>query len=46
VAVNAAFLAADTGRPIGMDHLLQSALIECANLEKSVAPTEIAGWVP
>ncbi len=46
VAVNAAFLAADTGRPIAMDHLLQSALIECANLEKSVSPTEIAGWAP
>lgn len=46
IAVNAAFLAADTGQAIGMDHLLQSALIECANLEKSVSPTEIAGWVP
>lgn len=46
VAVNAAFLAADAGQAIGMEHLLQSALIECANLEKSVSPTEIAGWVP
>jgi SpoVK/Ycf46/Vps4 family AAA+-type ATPase len=45
VALNAAFLAAEASRPIGMDHLLRSAMIECANIEKAVTPTEIAGWV-
>ncbi len=44
VALNAAFLAAEVSEPIGMDHLLKSAIIECANLEKPVTPTEIAGW--
>ena len=45
VAVNAAFLAAEDARPIGMDHMLAAAMIECANLEKPVTPTEVAGWV-
>ncbi len=44
VAVNAAFLAADAARPIDMSHLLASAMIECANIEKPVTPGEVAGW--
>ncbi len=45
IALNAAFLAADNCEPIAMEHLLQSTIIECANIEKPVTPTEIAGWL-
>ena len=44
IALNAAFLAAENSMPIAMEHLLQSAMIECANIEKPLTPTEVAGW--
>jgi hypothetical protein len=44
VALNAAFLAADEGSPVRMDHLLMSARQECGKLEKQLSNTEIGGW--
>ncbi|MGH6611940.1 MAG: ATP-binding protein, partial [Burkholderiaceae bacterium] len=43
IALNAAFLAADTGGPVRMMHLLRAARSEYAKLEKPL--TEIGGWV-
>ena len=44
IALNAAFLAADAGHPVRMDHLLQSARTECAKLERPLSEAEIGGW--
>jgi ATPase family associated with various cellular activities (AAA) len=44
MAVNAAFLAADEARPIGMGHLLRAARSEYAKLEKTLTEVEIGGW--
>jgi SpoVK/Ycf46/Vps4 family AAA+-type ATPase len=45
VALNAAFLAADTNEPVGMSHVLRAARSEYAKLEKALTDTEVAGWV-
>jgi predicted nucleic acid-binding protein len=45
IAMNAAFLAADTGEPVCMKHLLRAAQSEYGKLEKSLTETEIRGWV-
>ena len=45
IAVNAAFLAADSGHPVRMTHLLRAARSEYAKLEKTLADSEVAGWV-
>lgn len=45
IALNAAFLAADSGEPIRMAHLLQAARGEYAKLEKMLTEAEIGGWV-
>ena len=45
IALNAAFLAADAGQPVGMAHVLAAARAEYAKLERSLTPSEIAGWV-
>ncbi|MEE4279091.1 MAG: ATP-binding protein [Halieaceae bacterium] len=45
IALNAAFLAAEEGRPIGMAHLGRAAESECAKLEKKIASGETRGWV-
>jgi hypothetical protein len=45
IALNAAFLAADTNEPVRMDHLLRAARSECAKLEKLLTDAEIGGWV-
>ncbi len=45
IALNAAFLAADTNEPVRMAHLLRAARTECAKIEKPLAETEIGGWV-
>ncbi len=45
IALNAAFLAADAGEPVQMQHLLQAARTEYAKLEKTLTESEIAGWV-
>ncbi|HEY9852399.1 MAG TPA: ATP-binding protein [Leptolyngbyaceae cyanobacterium] len=45
IALNAAFLAADTGKPVQMRHLLRAARCEYAKLEKQLADAEIVGWI-
>jgi SpoVK/Ycf46/Vps4 family AAA+-type ATPase len=45
VALNAAFLAADTNEPVGMSHVLRAARSEYAKLEKSLTDAEVTGWV-
>lgn len=45
IAMNAAFLAADGGDSIRMQHLLQAARSEYAKLEKPLTDSEIAGWL-
>jgi hypothetical protein len=41
IAVNAAFLAAGEGHPIGMPHIVAAAARECAKLDKAVGPDEL-----
>ncbi|BDI34259.1 ATPase [Capsulimonas corticalis] len=45
IALNAAFLAADEGTPIGMAHALRAAQSEYAKLDKTLTDSEVAGWV-
>jgi hypothetical protein len=45
IALNAAFLAADEGTPVRMNHLLRAARSEYAKLEKPLTDSEVAGWV-
>jgi hypothetical protein len=44
IALNAAFLAAEDGQPVGMGHLLRAARGEYAKLERSLSSAEIGGW--
>lgn len=44
IAVNAAFLAAETGGPVRMCHLREAARIEYAKLERPLTEAEIGGW--
>ncbi|MFE5854725.1 ATP-binding protein [Streptomyces sp. NPDC056500] len=45
IALSAAFLAADEGTELRMRHLLAAAHTEYVKFERSVTPTEVAGWV-
>jgi hypothetical protein len=45
IALGAAFLAADDGTPVRMEHLLRAARAELAKMEKPVSAAEVAGWV-
>jgi len=45
IALNATFLAADSGERVGMNHLLAATRSEYAKLEKSLSDAEIEGWV-
>jgi hypothetical protein len=45
IALNAAFLAADSGEPVRMAHLLQASRSEYAKLEKPLTEAEIGGWI-
>jgi hypothetical protein len=45
IALHAAFLAADAGEPVGMQHLVRAACSEYAKLEKPLTEAEIGGWV-
>ena len=45
LAVHAAFLAADTGEPVTMQHVLDAARIESEKLERPLAAGETKGWV-
>jgi hypothetical protein len=45
IALNAAFLAADAGEPVRMQHVLRATRVEYGKLEKPLTEAEIAGWV-
>ena len=45
IALNAAFLAAEAGEPVGMAHLLQAAHAEAAKRERPLTDAETRGWV-
>jgi SpoVK/Ycf46/Vps4 family AAA+-type ATPase len=44
IAMHAAFLAADTLRPVSMTFLHRAALAECGKLERAPSDVEIGGW--
>jgi len=44
IALNAAFLAADAGEAVGMNHLRQAAHAEAAKRERPLADAETRGW--
>jgi SpoVK/Ycf46/Vps4 family AAA+-type ATPase len=44
VALRAAFLAADSGEPVRMNHLLAAARSEYSKIEKPLTEMEIGGW--
>ena len=44
IALNAAFLAAETDGPVRMSHLRRAAQSEYAKLERRLTPTEAAAW--
>ncbi|HRW50519.1 MAG TPA: ATP-binding protein [Caldilinea sp.] len=44
IALNAAFLAADAGEPVGMAHLLRAATVEYAKLERPLTAAETRDW--
>jgi SpoVK/Ycf46/Vps4 family AAA+-type ATPase len=45
IALNAAFLAADAGQPVGMSHILQAAQLEAIKAEWTLAEVEVRRWV-
>jgi len=45
IALNAAFLAAETRQPVEMSHLLQAARLESQKIERPLSEAEIRGWV-
>ncbi|MFW5778687.1 MAG: ATP-binding protein [Coleofasciculus sp.] len=45
IAMNAAFFAAEEGKPVTMQHLLDATKQECAKLERGITSVEIQGWV-
>jgi AAA+ superfamily predicted ATPase len=45
IAINAAFLAADSNSPVMMRHVLQAAQLEAAKIERPISEVEIRGWV-
>jgi hypothetical protein len=44
IALAASFLAAEDGKPIGMEHLLRAAKAECAKLERPLSESKVRGW--
>jgi hypothetical protein len=44
IALNAAFLAAEAGEPVGMSHLLQAAHSEAGKRERPLSDAETRGW--
>jgi SpoVK/Ycf46/Vps4 family AAA+-type ATPase len=45
IALNAAFIAAGDGTPLGMAHALEAAKLEAAKSERPIADIETRGWV-
>ena len=44
IALHAAFLAAEAGQPVRMEHILAGARVEYAKLEKPLTAGELRGW--
>jgi hypothetical protein len=45
IALNAAFLAAEEGTPVGMANLLEAAKLEAQKIERPLSDAETRGWV-
>ncbi|HKD84315.1 MAG TPA: AAA family ATPase [Terriglobales bacterium] len=45
IALNAAFLAAASGAPVAMSHLMEAAKLEAEKIERPLSEAEIRGWV-
>jgi hypothetical protein len=45
VALNAAFLAANSGTPVQMTHLLEAAKLESLKIDRPLSDAELRGWV-
>jgi hypothetical protein len=45
IALNAAFLAAEAGKPVGMAHVAEAASLEAQKVERSLSGVEVRGWV-
>ena len=45
IALYGAFLAAETGEAVRMNHLYRAAQVECGKLERPLSETEIGGWL-
>ena len=45
IALNAAFIAAEQGRPVAMEDLAQAVQLEVPKLDRSLSAAEVRGWV-
>ena len=45
IALNAAFLAAESNDSVAMSHLLEAAKLEATKIERPIAEMETRGWV-
>jgi SpoVK/Ycf46/Vps4 family AAA+-type ATPase len=45
IALNAAFLAAEAGKPVTMQHVLQATRQEAVKIERPLSDAEIRGWI-
>jgi len=45
IALNAAFLAAQAGTPVGMKYLVEAARLEAQKIDRPLSDAEIRGWV-
>lgn len=45
ITLNAAFLAAETGEPVQMTHVLEAARLEAHKMERQLSEAEIRGWI-
>jgi SpoVK/Ycf46/Vps4 family AAA+-type ATPase len=44
IALNAAFIAASSGQPVGMEHIYRASEAEYSKLEKPLTQSETSGW--
>jgi hypothetical protein len=45
IALNGAFIAAQSGLPVQMAHLAEAARLEAQKIERSLSEAELRGWV-
>ncbi len=45
IALNAAFLAAESKGPVEMRHLLHAAKLEAQKIERPISEAEVRGWI-